>query len=54
MWECGSEKIYEAIKGKSVPVIPLVPYNPITGVPRDKKWNIAINADARSDLDDSD
>lgn len=33
--------------------IPLVPYEPIVGVERNKKWRIAINAKVESDLDDT-
>jgi len=48
--------LYDKIeKGKQpVDIIPLVPYTPITGAPRNKKWHIAINATVESDLHDTD
>jgi predicted transcriptional regulator of viral defense system len=49
-----AEKLYETVKTKSVPVIPLVRYTTITGAPRNKKWHIAINANVESDVNDTD
>lgn len=44
--------LYENFDKKSR-ITSLVPYAPTTGVPRNKKWRVAINAITESDLDDT-
>lgn len=48
-----ADVLYRSLDKEPVDIIPLAPYSPITGVPRDKKWRIAINATVESDLDDT-
>jgi len=47
-----ASKLYEKFDN-NVRITPLVPYAPIVGVLRDRKWRIAINAEVESDLDGS-
>ena len=48
-----AEVLYKTLNKNRTGIIPLVPYDPIKSVPRDKKWRIAINAVVESDLDDT-
>lgn len=48
-----AEGLYETLNRNHQSIIPLVPYDSIQGVPRDKKWLIAINAVIESDLNDT-
>lgn len=48
-----AESLHEIVNLDKKEVIPLVPYEPIKKVPRDKNWKIAINAIVESDLDDT-
>ncbi len=42
--------IYEYLATKNNHIVPLVPYYPITGVKRNTKWRVAINASIGSDI----
>ena len=46
--------IYQHIKHQRTNIVPLVPYSSITGVERNTKWRVAINAVVESDIDDTD
>ena len=45
-----SEALYETVNKNHTGIIPLVPYDTIKGVPRNTKWQIAVNAIVESDL----
>lgn len=48
-----AEALYKTANQNNREIVPLVPYDSIKNVPRDKKWQIAINAIVESDLDDT-
>lgn len=48
-----AEPLHKIVNQDKKEIIPLVPYESIKKVPRDKKWKIAINAIVESDLDDT-
>lgn len=48
-----AEVLYKRIENSSMILVPLVPYTPITGCERNKKWRIAINANVEGDLNDT-
>jgi predicted transcriptional regulator of viral defense system len=47
-----AENLFNVIKNKHLRITPLIPYRTMVGFPRDPKWQLAINSNIESDLND--
>ena len=47
-----ADALFSVIKDEKLRIIPLVPHRGMSGIDRDKKWRLAINASIESDVND--